>query len=128
VCGVDDISISVLASVIGHQAEKGWIIVDAGWMALSRDAGRPTDGVGYGLVCDEAGCAIEGIAVVSTNQEHGVIAARDGGAVDLERFPVGARVRILPNHACATASQFEAYEVIDDNGRATARWPRLNGW
>ena len=37
VCAVDDIAISVLGSVIGHQREKNWVITDAGWMALSRD-------------------------------------------------------------------------------------------
>ncbi len=47
VCAVDDIALSVLATVIGHQRDKGWIVIDAGWMAMSRDrgtanaAGRP---------------------------------------------------------------------------------------
>ena len=39
VCRVDDIALSVLTTVIGHQREKGWTIVDAGWMAMSRDRG-----------------------------------------------------------------------------------------
>jgi D-serine deaminase-like pyridoxal phosphate-dependent protein len=30
VCSVDDIALSVLTSVIGHQRSKGWILVDAG--------------------------------------------------------------------------------------------------
>lgn len=128
VCGIDDIAISVLASVIGHQAEKGWIIVDAGWMALSRDVGRPADGAGYGLVCDEAGKIIDGYFVESTNQEHGVIAAHAGAGVDFSQFPIGSRVRILPNHACATAAQFQAYDVLDAKGGAVGRWPRLSGW
>ncbi|MEP7330246.1 MAG: alanine racemase, partial [Betaproteobacteria bacterium] len=34
VCSVDEIALSVLTTVIGHQPERGWIIVDAGWMAL----------------------------------------------------------------------------------------------
>jgi len=34
VCQLDDIALSVLTSVIGHQPEKGWIITDAGWMAM----------------------------------------------------------------------------------------------
>jgi len=33
VCTIDDIALTVLATVIGLQREKGWIIVDAGWMA-----------------------------------------------------------------------------------------------
>lgn len=39
VCSVEDIALSVLTSVIGHQHSKGWILVDAGWMAMSRDRG-----------------------------------------------------------------------------------------
>src|SRR3546814_5893100 len=34
VCAESDIALSVLCSVIGHQKEKGWIITDAGWMAM----------------------------------------------------------------------------------------------
>ncbi len=39
VCAVEDIALSVLTTVIGHQKERGWILVDAGWMAMSRDRG-----------------------------------------------------------------------------------------
>ena len=44
----------VLTTVIGHQPEKGWAIVDAGWMAMSRDRGtqRQQHDYGYGQVCD----------------------------------------------------------------------------
>ncbi len=54
---VDDIAVSVLATVIGHRCDKGWIITDAGWMALSRDRGTARQAVdqGYGVVCDRAG-------------------------------------------------------------------------
>jgi D-serine deaminase-like pyridoxal phosphate-dependent protein len=31
--------VSVLATVNGHRADKGWTLIDAGWMALSRDRG-----------------------------------------------------------------------------------------
>src|SRR6185295_13406353 len=39
VCRQEDIALSVLATVIGHRADRGWILVDAGWMAMSRDRG-----------------------------------------------------------------------------------------
>ena len=56
VCDRDDIAISVLATVIGSKPEKGWVLVDAGWMALSRDRGTANQQIdqGYGVVCD--GC------------------------------------------------------------------------
>ncbi len=127
VCAVDDIAIGVVTSVIGHQARKNWIIVDAGWMALSRDRGTASQEVdqGYGLVCDLAGRPIGDLIVVEANQEHGVIASRSGAACP--DLPVGARVRILPNHACATAAQHASYVAMDAEGRA-ATWPRMRGW
>jgi D-serine deaminase-like pyridoxal phosphate-dependent protein len=129
VCAVDDIAISVLCSVIGHQPERGWIITDAGWMALSRDRGTAKQKVdqGYGLVCDEGGRPLGDLIVVDANQEHGIIARRDGTLIDLARHPVGSRLRILPNHACATAAQFGEYQVLRDNVPVDT-WERFGGW
>ena len=129
VCGVDDIAISVAASVIGHQRDRQWILTDGGWMALSRDRGTAKQKVdqGYGLVCDASGKPLEDLIVLEVNQEHGIVARRSGGELDFARFPVGTVLRILPNHACATAAQFGAYEVITD-GEPAARWERVNGW
>lgn len=129
VCRIDDIALSVLAAVIGHQREKSWILVDAGWMALSRDRGTSKQRVdqGYGLVCDAAGKPIEDLIVADANQEHGIVARRDGGAIDLGRFPVGSLLRILPNHACATAAQHDEYQVLR-NGEPTETWERFGGW
>jgi D-serine deaminase-like pyridoxal phosphate-dependent protein len=129
VCKVEDIAISVLGSVIGHQREKNWVLTDAGWMAMSRDRGTAKQAVdqGYGLVCDEAGRPLDDLIVVDANQEHGIIARRHGGPIEFARFPIGARIRILPNHACATAAQHAEYQVIRD-GRVAEAWERFNGW
>lgn len=128
VCQLSDIALSVLTTVIGHQAEKGWTIVDAGWMALSRDRGTASQAVdqGYGVVCDVDGLPLPDMIVVAANQEHGIVAARDGrtGAIEL---PVGTQLRILPNHACATAAQHGGYHVVGDQA-PTAYWPRFGGW
>lgn len=130
VCAVDDIAISVLATVIGHQKEKGWIITDGGWMAMSRDRGTQKQAVdqGYGLVCDEAGAVIGDLVVSEANQEHGIVSRRGGGPLDCSRYPVGTRLRILPNHACATGAQFDAYHVVRAGTAVVDRWPRFGGW
>jgi D-serine deaminase-like pyridoxal phosphate-dependent protein len=132
VCSVDDIALSVLVSVIGHQAEKAWIITDGGWMAMSRDHGTENQRMdqGYGLVRDLSGNATpDDLTVISTNQEHGIVAARGAAPLDLSRYPVGTLLRILPNHACATAAQFPGYQVVDGRAPAiVAEWPRINGW
>jgi D-serine deaminase-like pyridoxal phosphate-dependent protein len=128
VCRQDDIALSVLATVIGHRADKGWILVDAGWMATSRDRGTARQRVdqGYGVVCDLDGRPIPGLVVTETNQEHGIAARRDGGAPP--QLPVGTRLRILPNHACATGAQHERYHVVDGGREVAAVWQRFGGW
>lgn len=131
VCTPDDIAISVLTSVIGHQRQRELIIVDAGWMALSRDRGTSAQAVdqGYGLVCDVDGQVLEDLVVVGANQEHGLISVRPGSDGRLPDLPVGSRLRILPNHACATAAQFDGYEVLPDApGASLTYWPRFRGW
>ena len=129
VCAIDDIAVSVLASVIGHQREKGWVLVDAGWMALSRDRGTQRQAVdqGYGLVCDAAGKPLDDLIVSDANQEHGIVTRRDGGPIDFARFPIGSHLRILPNHACATAAQHGEYQVLREDGTLDV-WERFNGW
>jgi D-serine deaminase-like pyridoxal phosphate-dependent protein len=131
VCTTDDIAVSVLASVIGTKPEKGWILVDAGWMALSRDRGTAAQRIdqGYGLVCDLSGKPYPDLIVAQASQEHGILAIRSGSATTLPDLPMGTKVRILPNHACATASQHELYNVIVAGSDAIeAQWPRMRGW
>lgn len=129
VCAIDDIAVSVLASVIGHQRDKNWVLVDAGWMAMSRDRGTQRQAVdqGYGLVCDAAGRPFGALILAEANQEHGIVARRDGGPIDFDRFPIGARVRILPNHACATSAQHAEYQVLRTDGSLDV-WERFSGW
>ena len=133
VCTPDDVALSVLTTVIGHQRDKGWALVDAGWMAMSRDRGTQDQAIdyGYGQVCDVHGVPIPGCIVSGANQEHGIVSWRDPAGlagVDIaQRLPVGTLLRILPNHACATAAQFGSYQVMTDDG-AIADWPRFNGW
>lgn len=131
VCTSDDIAISVLATVIGTKPEKGWILIDAGWMALSRDRGTAAQRVdqGYGLVCDLSGKIYPDLVVAQASQEHGILAIRSGAAQALPDLSIGAKVRILPNHACATASQHELYNVVCAGSDAIeAQWPRMRGW
>jgi D-serine deaminase-like pyridoxal phosphate-dependent protein len=131
VCTREEIALSVLTTVIGHQADKGWAIVDAGWMAMSRDRGTQRQKVdyGYGAVCDADGNLIDGLAVTGANQEHGIVSHR-AGALDsdlAQRFPVGTRLRILPNHACATGAQFSEYHALTAAGDVQT-WRRFDGW
>lgn len=123
---VDDIACSVLATVLSHRRASGRLIIDAGGLALSKDrstAGWPFD-AGYGLLADAVtGEVLEGLRVDSVHQEHGEVV----GPIPWDRFPVGARVRVLPNHICMTAASYDRYHVLD-GADVTAVWPRINGW
>jgi D-serine deaminase-like pyridoxal phosphate-dependent protein len=131
VCTVDDIAVSVLASVIGHQRDRGWILIDAGWMAMSRDRGTAKQEVdqGYGVVCDVSGRPYADLIVVDANQEHGIIGVRPSSAAALPDLAVGTLVRILPNHACATGAQHDRYHVVrGESPQVHVIWNRFRGW
>ncbi|MFD7080014.1 DSD1 family PLP-dependent enzyme [Streptomyces sp. NPDC059918] len=134
VCRVEDIALSVVVTVIGHRPEFGWILTDGGWMAMSRDRGTAAQeqDQGYGLVADLNGDLVPGLVMTAASQEHGTLTSRDGAR--LPDLPVGTRLRILPNHACATAAQHHGYHVIDSARTSDGvplirdRWERVSGW
>lgn len=98
---------------------------------MSRDRGtqrHPID-QGYGLVCDVDGTPWPDLIVADASQEHGIVKTRPGSGATLPALPIGARVRILPNHACATGAQHDAYQVVTGGRRQVmATWPRMRGW
>jgi D-serine deaminase-like pyridoxal phosphate-dependent protein len=126
----NDIALSVVSTVISHHRARRQIVVDAGGLALSKDrstaaiAGR--DG-GYGLLTDLDGELFEvPLHVSDVHQEHGIV--HDVDDASFGRLPIGARVRVFPNHACMTAAMYDEYLVIDGGRDVAARWLRTNGW
>ena len=126
----EQIAVSVLTTVIGHQDHRGWTLCDAGWMALSRDRGTAAQAVdqGYGLVCDAAGQVLPDFIVSAVSQEHGTISHRSGDPARRLDLPVGTMLRILPNHACATGAQHDRYRVLGKSGEVAREWARFGGW
>ncbi|HEY5597479.1 MAG TPA: alanine racemase [Kiloniellales bacterium] len=129
-CAMADIALSVLATVTGHHPERGEILIDAGGLALSKDrstAAGPRD-VGYGLAVGLDEAELPEMHVVRVSQEHGVVAAAPGaGVLPFAALPPGARLRVLPNHACMTAAAYDCYHVVEGD-EVVATWPRINGW
>ena len=134
-CGMEDLAVSVLASVIGHHRGRNHFLIDAGGLALSKDTGanehRP--GTGYGLICLPGGkVPLPGLAVLDVHQEHGIVAHAKGldaiSPLPFDRFPVGNRVRVLPNHSCMTAAMYDRYYVTDGGTEIVDEWDRVNGW
>jgi D-serine deaminase-like pyridoxal phosphate-dependent protein len=125
VCPEAEIALSVLATVIGHRRDLGYLLVDAGGLALSKDSGPARDKGGYGRLWDAATGVPLGLDIASTNQEHGLVPAAEK---DFERLRIGSQVRIAPNHACMTAAAYERYHVVEGGTEVLAVWPRCNGW
>ncbi|MBS0422049.1 MAG: alanine racemase [Proteobacteria bacterium] len=128
VCTLEDIAISVLATVIGHQRRGPSLILDAGALALSKDIGANhfMPNAGYGWVCDvDTVQPLGSLTVGTVHQEHGSVPLPDESW--FARLPIGSLVRILPNHACLTCAAYASYEVLRA-GKGIEQWPRIGGW
>ena len=121
--------VTVLTSVIGRRPAAQRLLLDAGAIALSKDRSTeaaPVD-YGFGLVLDAAGRPTLGNAIVTrAYQEHGVVQC--DGAHPFPGLPVGARLRVAPNHICLTAAAYDRYHVVEGGTEVIAVWPRVNGW
>jgi D-serine deaminase-like pyridoxal phosphate-dependent protein len=128
VCRIEDIAVSVLASVIGHNRAGRALILDAGALALSKDIGanKYLPDAGYGYVCDvHTRERLGKLSVDVVHQEHGTVAVDDESW--FEKLPVGTLVRVLPNHACITCAAYEAFDAVRGDA-VVARFARVNGW
>lgn len=117
-CTADDVGVTVLTSVVSHQPGASHLIVDAGALSLSKDAGpRHVDQApGMGAVRGHPE-----LLVTTLSQEHGRIEARSAAAID-RKLAVGERIEIVPNHSCLTVAHFDVYHVVQ-NGAVVDRWP-----
>jgi D-serine deaminase-like pyridoxal phosphate-dependent protein len=52
----------------------------------------------------------------------------DAAPLPFGDLPIGARVRVLPNHVCMTAAMYDRYHVVDGGTAVVAEWTRINGW
>ena len=97
----------------------------SGGLALSKDRG---DGRrGYGQVLDVAGRPSFGALYIDgVHQEHGELL--NLGPEAMARLPLGARVRVIPNHVCMTAAMYDEMLVVGGEEAVIGRWPRTNGW
>jgi D-serine deaminase-like pyridoxal phosphate-dependent protein len=90
-CGLEDCAMTVLATVVSVPA-PGRAVLDAGSKTLSTDPLKPR-AEGHGWVLGRKA------RLSRLSEEHGVLAVEEG-----ERFRVGERVRVLPNHSCVVTN------------------------
>jgi D-serine deaminase-like pyridoxal phosphate-dependent protein len=121
-CSMDEVAISVLATVIGAYPDR--VLLDCGALALSKDPGPvhvDPDG-GFGLLLTPDMRPVEGLSLVGLSQEHGK--AKGPGAT---QFQVGDRMRVVPNHSCLTMACFEQVHIVDGT-RVVDAWKPCRGW
>lgn len=120
-CAVADCALTVLASVVSCQPGAKHSVVDAGALALSKDAAPSDDpaasGPTYGWLFRslEAAELDRSAPLRSLSQEHGEVG---------RALPVGTTVRILPVHSCLTAACHDVYFVVRGD-EVVDRWPVL---
>jgi D-serine deaminase-like pyridoxal phosphate-dependent protein len=127
-CAVEDLAVTVLATVTGHRRDAGHVLIDAGGLALSKDrstADAPYD-CGFGLLLHEDGTPFaQELKIVKVYQEHGLMRVAEGD-MPFDELPIGARVRVLPNHVCMTAAMYDRYHLVTGD-KPTWEWARANG-
>ncbi len=119
-CTPADCAVTVLASVVSSPPGSRHAVVDAGALALSKDAGRGDgDRHTMGTISENyrAGTLRSDIRLTALSQEHGIVNAR---------LPVGTLVRILPNHSCLTVACFDEYVVVRGD-QVVDRWKIWRG-
>lgn len=126
-CRASDLALSVLATVIGLAQGGDMALIDAGWSALSQDRGAPVLGLGAGLgrvTTAEMNLLESELVVSGANQEHGFVTRASAGSTGLS---IGDRVRVWPNHACATAEMHQQLALVaGDDVEGQVHRPR--GW
>jgi D-serine deaminase-like pyridoxal phosphate-dependent protein len=124
-----DIAVTVLAAVIGRRPDRNTLLLDAGALALSKDRSTEAGPVdyGFGLVLEPDGTPLPGPAIVKrAYQEHGEVHCPL--PLPFDRLPIGATLRVAPNHTCLTAAAHDRYHVVDGGRDVIAVWDRVNHW
>ena len=126
-CRLEDCALTVLTTVVSHYPERGYLVTDAGALALSLDPGPQ-----HRMAVPSFGAILEDeppqprsvnphLRIARLFQEHGVIVAEPAEYLR-GRSPVGSRLRILENHSCLTAALHDCYWVRDEHGAICDCW------
>jgi len=113
---VDRCALSVLATVVARPDPRR-LILDCGSKALAADR-LTTLAPGYGLVAGH-----DDLVVSRLFEEHAIVEASEPSKIS-----VGTRLRVIPNHACASANLHERMLITED-GEVADEWRiAARGW
>ncbi|KAG6025664.1 hypothetical protein E4U19_003023 [Claviceps sp. Clav32 group G5] len=149
-----DVALTVLAEVHSTYPRRGAhgsdeALIGAGVLALAKEPCKAYEGMAMLTPWNRTGvaqptCEVEdfrGWVVGRCSQEHGILTWRSGNPEIITKFTgqdeevprVGDKVRLWPNHACITGSQFGWYFVVDEEREGAEDeiadiWVRGRGW
>jgi D-serine deaminase-like pyridoxal phosphate-dependent protein len=105
---LDQIAFTVLATVVS--ANSDYFIIDTGSKTLSTDQGAHgiagMEGFGLAYPLDQFGEQSSEMIIAKLSEEHGFVVRGD---FDL---PIGAKLRVVPNHSCVVANLADTYAVV----------------
>jgi D-serine deaminase-like pyridoxal phosphate-dependent protein len=104
-CSFEECAASVMVTVVST-AKPGQMIVDGGSKTFSSDGPAAGAPVSFGRVVDAPDAVF-----TKMNEEHGYVDLRRAG----QKFNVGDRVRIIPNHVCVAMNLHEHVYGIRGN-------------
>ncbi|KAK6374315.1 hypothetical protein LTR64_002424 [Lithohypha guttulata] len=136
----DNIALTVLTEICStypDRTETPEALVSVGTIALAREPCKSYRG--HGVVAPwnmsaeyDPYSTQKRIIVDRVSQEHGLLQWEDRGRKEALPVEYGQRVRIWPNHACITSSQYGWYLIVDseseDKNVIRDVWVRWRGW
>lgn len=120
-CSIEDVAVSILATVVGIYPAEEKVIIDAGSLALTRESGYGDVPSGASIVCDENLAPLK-LNVTAMSQEHGQLRG-----ADWKQMTIGRRVRLIPNHSCIAAAMFDRFDVVEGS-EVVDQWQPVRGW
>lgn len=112
-CGVDDVALAALATVVSTPA-PGRAVLDAGAKVLGPD--RPAWTPGHGLLPDRPAARVTGLW-----EHHAVVDQSATLAAGLPRLRLGDHVALVPNHVCTAVNLARQLHVVA-GGEVVERW------
>ncbi|WP_457588203.1 alanine racemase [Ensifer canadensis] len=113
ICTADDLALCVVARVVASNDTH--FILDAGSKSMSSDRGaHGMGGAGFGTVVSAEGDGEKGTWTLERlSEEHGFVPFSG------RPLALGSRVRVFPNHSCASIANFDHFALRHANGEAT---------
>lgn len=101
-CTIGRCALSILSTVISKPSNNR-VIIDAGSKSLGLDKGSHGNETidGYGYITDKRG------TIARLSEEHGIITHQN------EKFEIGERLSIIPNHACNVVNLYDYAYLVD---------------